>query len=289
MKIFQHLIVLQRQKFYFQYVARVRESQKVQEEIDPRVLGNLLHSVMERFYKKVLETKQSKEIATSDFDKLESRISRLIDEAFIDTYHLDPRLTVTYEGQRVVVREVVKKFAIQILEHDKSYTPFQIEGLEQKGWSYRLKIEHAPGFAILGGTIDRIDSKEGNVRVIDYKTGKDELDFRGVGSLFSRDGKRNKAAFQTLLYALLYKTNGPKGDQRVIPGLMNRNNLFENVFDFGLKMDGEFLKDATPLFPEFERALQYLLEEIFNPEIDFVQTNREETCKLCPYKEICYR
>lgn len=276
-------------KFYFQYVARIRESQKVQEEIDPRVLGNLLHSLMEQFYKKILEKRTSKIIDAGDFDKLESRIDKLIDEAFIKTYHLDPHLEVTYEGQRVVVREVVKKFASEILKLDQSQAPFKIEALEQNGWLYNLKISHAPGFAALGGTIDRIDSKEDRVRVIDYKTGKDELDFKSVASLFSRDGKRNKAAFQTLLYALLYKTNGTKSDLRIVPGLINRNNLFHDTFNFGLKMDGDFLKDARPLFPEFESHLQELLEEIFNPDVEFIQTNREETCKLCPYKEICYR
>ncbi len=276
-------------KFYFQYVARIRESQKVQEEIDPRVLGNLLHSVMEQFYKKIIEKRQDRIIARDDFDKLELRIDKLIDEAFIKTYHLDPRLEVTYEGQRVVVREVVKKFAIQILELDQKQVPFKIEALEQNGWLYNLKISHSPGFAVLGGTIDRIDSKDGRVRVIDYKTGKDELEFRNVASLFYRDGKRNKAAFQTLLYALLYKTNGARLDEKIVPGLINRVNLFDDTFNFGLKMDGEYLTDATPLFTEFESLLHELLEEIFDPNLKFIQTNKEETCKLCPYKEICYR
>jgi CRISPR/Cas system-associated exonuclease Cas4 (RecB family) len=276
-------------KFYFQYVARIRESQKVQEEIDPRVLGNLLHTVMEQFYKKIIEERQNRIISKDDFDNLDSRIDKLIDEAFIKTYHLDPKLEVTYEGQRVVVREVVKKFASQILELDLSQVPFKIDAVEQNGWLYNLKISHAPGFAVLGGTIDRIDSKNTEVRVIDYKTGKDELDFKNVASLFWRDGKRNKAAFQTLLYALLYKTNGAQADHKIIPGLINRNNLFDDSFHFGLKMDGEYLKDATPLFPEFENHLLKLLEEIFDPNQNFSQTQREETCKLCVYKEICYR
>jgi len=146
-------------KFYFQYVARIRESQKVQEEIDPRVLGNLLHSVMEQFYKKIIEKRQDRIIARDDFDKLELRIDKLIDEAFIKTYHLDPRLEVTYEGQRVVVREVVKKFAIQILELDQKQVPFKIEALEQNGWLYNLKISHSPGFAVLG-TCDRLQNRE---------------------------------------------------------------------------------------------------------------------------------
>jgi CRISPR/Cas system-associated exonuclease Cas4 (RecB family) len=276
-------------KFYFQYVARIRESQKVQEEIDPRVLGNLLHTVMEQFYKKILEKRPDGVISATDFDKVGARVEKLIDDAFIKTYHLDPKLEVTYEGQRVVVREVVRKFADRILELDRQRSPFKVEAVEQNGWLYNLKISHSPGFAVLGGTIDRIDSKDDSVRVIDYKTGRDELDFRNVSLLFSRDGKRNKAAFQTLLYALLYKTNGSPHGRKIIPGLINRNNLFDDEFRFGLKMDGEHLQDATGLLGEFETLLKDLLEEIFDPTQEFTQTMKEETCKLCPYKEICYR
>ncbi|MGC4022787.1 MAG: PD-(D/E)XK nuclease family protein [Cyclobacteriaceae bacterium] len=276
-------------RFYFQYVARIRELQKVQEEIDPRVLGNLLHTAMEQFYKKIIENRPSRIIDAGDFDNLEARIDSLIDQAFIKTYNLDPKLEVTYEGQRVVVREVVKKFANKIIQNDKAYVPFKIEALEQNGWLFNIKMNHDPGFASLGGTIDRIDSKDGQVRVIDYKTGKDDLGFKDVASLFYRDGKRNKAAFQTMIYALLYRNNNSNQNQKIIPGLFNRVNLFEENFQFGLKMNDEYLEDATPLFTDFENRLKDLLDEIFNPAESFSQTERLDTCKLCPYKEICYR
>ncbi|HLZ17285.1 MAG TPA: PD-(D/E)XK nuclease family protein, partial [Cyclobacteriaceae bacterium] len=153
---------------------------------------------------------------------------------------------------------------------------------------YHMKITRAPGFAVLGGTIDRVDRKGNEVRIIDYKTGRDELDFKDVESLFARDGKRNKAAFQTLLYALLYRNNNPAG-VKIVPGLINRNNLFDDDFRFGLRINKEYLTDATPLFPEFENRLNALLEEIFNPGEVFDQTQREEACKICPFTGICYR
>lgn len=278
-----------RLKFYFQYLAHVREPMKVEEEIDPRILGNFLHSVMERFYHDLLDKKKNKIIDADDFDLLDSRLNKLIDEAFRKEYYLDPQLPVSYDGQRVVVREVVKRFAKKIIEYDRQHVPFAIEALEQKAWMYNVKISHAPGFVVLGGTIDRIDRKENAVRIIDYKTGRDELDFRDVASLFSRDGKRNKAAFQTFMYALLYKNNNPSQDLKIIPGLVNRNNLFDDDFQFGLKMNKTYLTDATPLFPEFESHLHALLEEIFNPEEVFDQTDKEEACKICPFTGICYR
>ncbi len=279
-----------RLKFYFQYLARIRELDIVEEEIDPRILGNFLHSVMERFYHLLMERKKNKTVEAGDFDNLDSRVEKLIDDAFIKEYYLEPDRQVKYEGQRVVVREVVKSFAKKILDYDRQHVPFTIETLEQNGWLFTVKIDHAPGFVVLGGTIDRVDRKQNEVRVIDYKTGRDEIDFKNVASLFSREGKRNKAAFQTLLYALLFKNNNVIDEQvHIIPGLINRNNLFDQEFQFGLKQDKHYLKDATPLFPEFESYLKILLEEIFDPAGVFDQTDKEESCKICPYKGICYR
>lgn len=280
-----------RLQFYFRYIARVREPNEVEEDIDARIMGTFLHEVMEHFYKRIREKKKSKDIIAGDFDRMESVIDSLLDEVFIKKYNLDPGKKVTFEGQRLVVREVVKRFALKILEKDKAYTPFVMEAVEQSGVLYRIKINQSPGYAVVGGKIDRVDSKEGVLRIIDYKTGKDKLDFDSVVSLFTRDGKRNKAAFQTLIYALLYKTNMHAAaiNTRISPGLINRMNLFEESFEFGLKMAKTPVQDVTSLLPEFEAHLRALLEEIFNQKMVFDQTTVVETCRLCAYKNICYR
>ena len=97
----------------------------------------------------------------------------LIDQVFISTYKLDPNRPVTYAGQRLVVREVVKRFAGRILEMDKHYAPFSIEALEEGDLNLTLDINRYPHHVILGGKIDRVDSNEKEWRIIDYKTGKD--------------------------------------------------------------------------------------------------------------------
>ena len=80
-----------------------------------------------------------------------------------------------YEGQRLVVKEVVKRLARRIMEVDKDHAPFIMEAVEQEGLLYNVKISHAPGYAVVGGKIDRVDRKDNVVRIIDYKTGKDKL------------------------------------------------------------------------------------------------------------------
>lgn len=280
-----------RLKFYLRHVAKIREADEVEEELDARVLGNFLHDVMEHFYKEIGDRKKSSLVEEIDFDGFEARIDSLIDKVFISAYRLDPTRRVNYEGQRLVVREIVKKFSHRIIEIDRQHAPFQIEGLEQEGLTFKIKLDIHPYNAVVGGKIDRVDRKDNQVRVIDYKTGKDKLNFDSVASLFVRDAKRNKAAFQTLMYALLYKHNFLKSDSttQVVPGLINRMNLFDEDFTFGLKVGREQMTDVTGILPEFEMHLKNLFEDMFNPDQQFDQTEDLENCKLCPYTAICYR
>ena len=229
-------------------------------------------------------------------------VDLLIDDVFREAYRLEPDKPVEYAGQRLVVKEVVKRFAAQIMRMDEAYAPFIIEALEQEGIVYALKIDRPPYEVILGGKIDRVDRKGDLLRIIDYKTGKDELDFKDIDSLFARDGKRNKAAFQTLLYALMYVSSLPAGvtfygsygeaenqPARIVPGLINRMNAFDDSFQFGLTVNRQHVKDVAPMFPHFEQKLKTLFEEIFDPDQAFDQTNNREICKYCSYSHICYR
>jgi ATP-dependent helicase/DNAse subunit B len=278
-----------RLKFYFRYIAKIKEPNEVEEDIDARVMGNFLHDVMEIFYKRLREKKKSKAVDVSDFDQAERVIDHIIEGVFIAQYNLEPGKKVEFEGQRLVVREVVKRFAMRIVSLDKDYAPFTMEAIEQGGMLYRIKINQSPGYAVIGGKIDRVDRKENLLRIIDYKTGKDKLDFESVASLFVREERRNKAAFQTLLYALLYKPNHPVNGDRLVPGLINRMDLFEDAFQFGFTMNRQYINDVSPLLPEFEEHLRTLLEEVFNPEEKFDQTPIVESCRICPYQNICYR
>jgi len=282
-----------RLRFYFRHIAKIKEPAEVEEELDARVLGNFLHEVMERFYRNIQSFKGTKLIEAADFDGYESSMEKLIDTVFIEAYNLDPQADVSYEGQRLVVREVVRRFADRIVEIDRAYAPFSIEALEQGGITYALPIDVSPFKAVIGGKIDRVDRKDNILRVIDYKTGKDKLSFETLASLFARDENRNKAAFQTLLYALLYKRtflgHGKGSNYQVIPGLINRMNLFDEEFSFGLKINGEQIADVEPLLPEFESRLTGVFNELFNPQVPFDQTNDLITCKNCPYGQLCYR
>ncbi len=279
-----------RLKFYLHYVARAKEPKEVEEDLDARVLGNFVHKVMELFYKEICKKNGRKEIKADDLINPNARVDKLIDQVFIEEYRLDPSKPVIYEGQKIIVSEVVKRFVLRIIEMDKMYAPFSMEGLEQGGLLYHVTLDNFPVSVIVSGNIDRVDRKNNILRIIDYKTGKDQLNFDSVASLFERDGKRNKAAFQTMLYALLYKANAKTSGFKIVPGLINRLNLFDKNFQFGLKLGKDhYVDDVDVVLPEFEQHLKLLLEELYNPEVPFDQTKNVEICRYCAYQNICYR
>jgi hypothetical protein len=278
-----------RLRFYLRHVANIREATEVEEDLDARVLGGFVHKVMQYFYEGLRAKKPNALVDVESIDTEAKLISKLIDRVFIETYKLDPEKEVSYDGQRLVVREVVKQFVDRILEKDKAYAPFYLEGIEREGLLYAVPLSSENGAVQLKGIIDRIDRKENDIRIIDYKTGKDKVEIRGgLNSLFTQQGELNKAAFQTLYYALLYKTNFQTKNYNINAGLFNRNTLFGDD-PFGLKLNHQLLQGVNHLLPEFEENLKKLLEELFNPEISFSQTTDLDHCKNCPYQTICYR
>ena len=276
-------------QFYLKHIARIYEPKEVEEYLDVRVVGILLHEVMEKFYQGIQEKKKSSLIQATDFIHAEAVVDKLIEEVFRKKYSIDNKSKMTFEGQGLVVKEIIRSFASRIIALDKEYAPFTIEGLERAEWLYYVKIAHAPGQAVLSGKIDRLDRKGDVVRVLDYKTGKkDSSEFKDIESLFDRNGKRNKAAFQTMIYAMLYKANNPTTGVKLRPGLITRATLFDDQGS-GLILDKIPVDDAHTIMGQFEEKLQLLLEELYNPEETFKQTQNTEICRYCNFKNICYR
>jgi len=276
-------------KFYLKHIAYLHEADEVEEDLDARIFGNLLHDVMFWFYEE-LRQKRNGAVVKEDFTGIESTLDALITKGFRKLYHLDEVEPVMYEGQRVVVREIVKEFASRILQHDEHYAPFTITLLEEK---FDVLVPVNERSIRIGGKIDRADVKDNQVRVIDYKTGADELAFEDIPSLFAHDQKRNKAAFQTMLYAYVYQLKNAIGTQTIQPGLMNRKNLFATTFKFGHELgkarNRSLVEDARPLLQEFELYLKDLLNELFDPTVPFRQTEYNPTCSFCSFRGICHR
>ena len=278
-----------RLKFYFNNLIGLKEAEEVEEEADARIFGNLFHDVMQFFYSDLKSIDGVGEIRSKHFDDLPKKLELLVERAYRKHFGLTDKKKVAYDGQQLVVNEMVKKMAHHVLKKDEAYTPFFIDMLEQGDFKTSFPVDTNLTI-LLGGKIDRVDRKENVVRIIDYKTGKDENSFKSIDSLFDRDDdKRNKAAFQALFYSWVYDRVKNTTIQQLQPGLINRKEIFSDNFEYGLSTNGELIKDVRYLLPEFEENLIQLLKELFDPQQPFDQTTKIKTCEYCSYKEICAR
>ena len=291
-----------RLKFYLRHIARIKEPEKLEDEVDPKVFGNLLHHSMEFLYGQFIKVKKKNTVAKEDFDFLNAQLEGAIAAAFRKQYRIPANKNFTFEGRNILARAMVKKFASKILENDREYAPFDIIGLEAdetEGYQIDHPIiingeRHVIG---LKGVIDRIDSKDGIARVIDYKTGRDDKRIEDIPSLFDRDHeKRNKAAMQTLFYGLLFTSSKPGNTLPVMPGIFNSKEMFADQFDLRLKIrdpdnKNKYLPliDVRPVLNTFSLELTNILEEIFDLSVSFDQTEDRKICSTCPYTGICHR
>jgi hypothetical protein len=276
-------------RFYLKHIAEYREADEIEEGLDARVFGNLLHKVLFWIYDGLKKKKGTHQVDVNDFYGMKQSLPDLLDKAFREQYDLPADRPVDYNGPLLVMKEIISDFALAVLEKDEFNAPIEIVSLEEKwGVPVNVRIDGETKAVWIGGKIDRVDKARNGIRIIDYKTGKDEASFTSVESLFARQGKRNKAAFQTLYYALVFRKKEPTYLGPILPGLYNKYVLFKNIKSFGLLMNGKSV-DATELLPEFEERLSTILTELYSPQNKFIQTDNKKNCEYCSFKNLCRR
>ena len=289
-----------RLRFYFRYVEELYEPDLLQEEMDPMVFGNILHDTMEILYGQFMKKQKRDILVPDDFLWLENGVEGAMNQAFIQHYQVRNVKKFELEGRNIVAAEVIGKMVRQILRIDQKYAPFRILGLEastRDGYSLDYPVAVGGRNLVVGlkGKIDRLDQKGGKIRVVDYKTGKDEKVFANVPSLIDRESdKRNKAAFQVFFYSYLF-LNAYRGPfDQLEPALYNSRNLFDRDFSWQL-IQKEGKDDPVPVtefrhyLDGFEAILSGLLGEIWDESVPFDQVEDDNKCSYCPYKGICGR
>ena len=283
-----------RLQFYFKYVLRMFTNDELNDELTPRDFGNVLHKVMEILYEDATKDKPNRVVEVNDFFRLKNSVSGAIDKSFHEQFKLKDKQKFVAKGRNVVMAEVIQQFVDKALALDEAYAPFEIRSLENdKDGNYDRSLAVKPNgreFNVhLKGVIDRVDRKNGLVRVIDYKSGRDKTEIDSVSKVFDRRKvHRNKAGFQTLYYAWLYA--GKHGtEELIVPGILNIQELFTPDFDERLKIKGQPISDARIHLREFEERFTSLLSEIFSMDQPFDQTDDLGKCQWCDFKGICGR
>jgi hypothetical protein len=274
-------------QFYLTRVERVDQAEEVKETVEDTMFGTLFHTVMEYIYKPLtgrLIQKEEIEILIKSLSVIDKHIRRAFNEEFFQKKNADE---IELEGNNLLIASVLRKYVIKVLQYDKSYAPFVLIESEKK---LAMTIKTQRGNVNIVGVIDRIDEKDGKLRVLDYKTGGGTLDFTNWEEVFEHNNdKRPKYILQTFLYGMLYKEHA--GTKKIEPGIIYLRELFKDKFRTEIlhKPTNSYVDDYRDFELEFGEHLTNCLDEIFNDEIPFVQTESNKPCEYCVYKTICNR
>lgn len=284
-------------KFYYKYVALLSAPDEVTADIDSAKFGSIFHYAAEHIYKDL--TAHGKLISRENLETLlkdEVRLQTYVDNGFKELFfNLPQNEQPEYNGIQLINSAVIVKYIQQLLRNDLRYAPFTFVGSEQRIFE-NIEICTSTGDiqSRIGGIIDRIDSKGESLRIVDYKTGGDADTPANVQSLFIPDKKRSNYVFQTFLYAsIVCKKLREKNDSRLVaPALLYIHRAASENYSPVIQM-GEPRKPKEPVdnFAQYEgdfrENLKTLLEDIFNPDISFTQTEIEDKCAYCDFRALC--
>lgn len=282
-------------KFYYRYVAGLSAPDEVSAEIDSATFGSIFHYAAEHIYKDL--TTHGKVINKEALETLlrnEVKLQNYVDTAFKKLFFNVPQNEKPeYNGVQLINSAVIARYLKQLLQNDLRYAPFTFIASEMEV-DEPIDIQTPKGVikSRIGGIIDRMDSKDGTLRIVDYKTGGDADTPPHVESLFIPDKKRSNYVFQTFLYAAIMCRKQPT--MKIAPALLYIHRAATETYSPVIQMGEprkpkEAVEDFSKYEKEYRERLQGLLEEIFNPEKSFAQTEIIEKCTYCDFKALCKR
>lgn len=277
--------------FYFEKVEDFYIEDPVTEYINDATLGSIVHAILQQIYQSAitptnnLVTPEKIQQIISNQSAIHSLIQTNINFA---QYHIS-NCDRILNSETYLAGEAINVFINSVLRYDKDVTgPFHIISSEKEekmqwatpsGLTFNLKM-----------FIDRVDEitapDSGQVirRIIDYKTGKDNLGTTSIDRLFNGASKdRPKAHLQLLLYCNAY-ADIHQYNQALRPMIYKVRDIRRS----GLNISRKAVNDYRDVNAEFLQWIDKVISDIFNPEVPFTQATCPDICRNCKYAEICH-
>ncbi|MEJ5265270.1 MAG: PD-(D/E)XK nuclease family protein [Bacteroidales bacterium] len=275
-------------QFYFRYIADLKPEEEIQEKINSASLGSILHELMHQlYYPYIGKTIGEMTIDVQNLDSLIEKITRT-------HFGLSPHSELTASISMIV--PIVKKYCELIIDFDQSHCKEnKLLFLEQP---YKAVIEVNERLKVgIGGRMDRIDcTPDGNIRIVDYKTGDiGSSRYKDINDLFSPNNWKKRELLQAMVYAWLFYKNEHKKSQ---PVLYNIQRLAEKKDIVKVDLPNKTHKNQSENtnfeleeneFETIEESIKQVINEIFDPNVKFTQTQENKLCKRCSYNQICRR
>lgn len=268
-------------QFYWKSIEKI-EDKTPDEEIQVNVVGSIIHATLDNFYKLFGNETISLALFDAMYEKYfkECYHKSLIDNGFANGL---PETGFNYLNKTVIDNMLANfiKFERKFLE---SGIQLRIVDTEKE---LNKDIDIQGHKVMLHGFADRIDKVGDEIRIIDYKTGKvNPYDVKINDKVVGITSMAEKS-IQLLMYKYLYlhEHHDIKPDL-IQPGIIGLQKLSHGVFNLEInelhELHNNFEATCDKYFNEF-------LQELFNKNIPFTQTEEVKNCSFCDFKNICKR
>ena len=264
-------------EFYYKRILKIRDFDNLYPVIEPKDKGNIVHETMEEIYKPFL----NKEITLPDYQLIINELPHILEEKFKLIYGGNPKRT----GYNYLIYEELLKQCNELFITERTLiekgNKLNILSLEKK-IEYNIEIEGLTCPVKIIGTIDRIDQWNGQLRILDYKTGSVNIDRLRFSSNFSFNElkdqriKEYRSLFQLLLYSYVYfKQNSLKSIQAGIIPLKSPKDYFYPISTSFYKRNGAKSLLSFETFEQFEIELAIQIKNLFDENIPFMANDSD--------------
>jgi ATP-dependent exoDNAse (exonuclease V) beta subunit len=255
--------------FYFQKILKINAFEEVEETIAANTLGTIVHDTLESFYKPFEGVFLTSELLL----KLKEHIHEEVTKQFRKTFKSGSFNT----GKNLIIFEVAKRYISNFIDYELSEINAgnQIKILQiERTLAVEIPISEIDFPVRIGGKVDRVDEYNGQIRIIDYKTGKVEQSHLEIvnWSDITQDYKYSKVV-QVLAYALMINKDMPIS--KFEAGIISFKNLNRGFLKFSTKekpggrtKNQEVTQETLELFIV---ELKKLILEITDPNIPFIE------------------
>ena len=251
-------------QFYFQKILRISDVEEVEENIALNTLGTIIHETLEVLYTPFI----GKFLSETDILNCFKRV----DDEVLKQFKIIYKEGEIKKGRNLLAFEVAKRnvsnFLKVELESVKNGDTIKILHLE-KACERILEHPSLPFPIKIAGKVDRIEERNGIIRIIDYKTGKVEkasVTLKSWNGL-TEDIKSDKI-IQVLAYAYMYE-NEAEG-KPIEAGIISFKNLKSGFLPFVFKEDKEINSIINEsILTNYLEQMLLLLNEILDENVPF--------------------
>jgi hypothetical protein len=255
--------------FYRKNLLGIQESDQLEETIAANTFGTVIHETLECLYLPLVGEVLNKEHIAHMKQAAQTELHKTFQKHYLKG---NPA-----RGKNLIALEVMGKYLEMFFEMEVSRIrrhQIRILGVEEK---LRRGLGPIPGLeipVIVKGTVDRIEEVDGELQIVDYKTGRVEpgdLRIREWEDL-RMDPTKSKA-FQVLCYSWLIQGEAAYQNTGFKAGVFSFKRIASGFQWYGRQLEKRTYDESisAEVLEQFEDSLKILVGEIFNPKIPITQ------------------